>query len=118
MLRCSIVFWSSRKKGLGHSFGRSRVAHVHARAESKDGKSRFNLQDALRKDRERVEKLKGASWKHRLNSMRIYPWKSFLCFMIAWSYLGLYVVPAVKTHPQDLPRDVQQRLVSSRPCEP
>lgn len=101
----------------------TRRAVAYARSSSKHGKARFDFQDALRKDRDRIERLKGATWKHRLESLKVYPWKFFIAFMVGWSYLGLYVVPYVKdAQPHStstkvdlgrLPRSIHEKVVSN-----
>lgn len=71
---------------------------VHAHSSSKYSKHRlrFDFQDALQRDRSRIEKLNAAGWKQRVESLKVYPWKCFIVFMAGWSYLGLYVVPYLK----------------------
>lgn len=81
----------------------SRSIHsIHARSKSKYSKNnmRFNFHEALASDRARIEKLKLAGWRQRLNSLKVYPWKFFIVFMAGWSYLGLYVVPYLKEENQ------------------
>lgn len=101
----------------------SRRAAAYAHSSSKHGKVRFDFQDALRKDRERIDRLKGATWKKRLDSLRVYPWKFFLVFMVAWSYLGLYVVPYIKNAQPNstpamvdlgrLPQDIHEKVIAN-----
>lgn len=69
---------------------------VHARGSIKYSKARFDLDEVLRKDRERIELLRSSGWRARLGSLKVYPWKFFIAFMICWSFLGLRVVPYIK----------------------
>lgn len=73
-----------------------RRASVHATSNYKRGKDRFDLFQALQKDRERIERNRTLPWRARLEQLRVYPWKFFLAFMVFWSWLGTYAVPYLK----------------------
>jgi hypothetical protein len=67
-----------------------------SRCETKTSKDRFSLEEALRRDRARIERNKTLPWRERLEQLKVYPWKTFLVFMAVWSYCGLYAVPWLK----------------------
>lgn len=52
--------------------------------------------EAMRRDRERIERNRSLPWQQRLQDLQTYPWKTFIVFMALWSYLGTYVVPYLK----------------------
>ncbi|CAD2214057.1 hypothetical protein AGDE_06909 [Angomonas deanei] len=95
---------------------------VHAHSSSKLGKQRFDLMEALQRDRERVDRNKTLPWKERLAQLKVYPWKFFIAFMIFWSWLGTYAVPYFKgMKPGELPslgggtsapEDAREKLVA------
>lgn len=68
----------------------------HATGDCRDGKPRFDLRNALRRDRERVLQNRTLPWRERLEEWKAYPWKAFLLFMVLWTWLGTYVVPYMK----------------------
>lgn len=83
--------------------------HAHSSSKYSKKKLRFDFQEALQRDRSRIEKLKASGWKQRLESLRVYPWKSFIFFMAAWSYLGLYAVPYLKEANQRKVGNIRQK---------
>eukprot|EP00796_Vickermania_ingenoplastis_P003595 gene3595-2536_t len=94
-----VKFFIYRLSGLFHIWEKQEEVLFFARGNSSLGKQRFTFQEALQKDREHIAILKASSWSRRLDSLREYPWKSFIVFMVVWSYLGLYVIPYVKGIP-------------------
>ncbi|KAK7197799.1 hypothetical protein NESM_000733000 [Novymonas esmeraldas] len=77
---------------------------VHATSSHKSGKDRFDLFNALQKDRQRIERNRALPWRERLHQLNVYPWKFFLAFMLFWSWLGTYAVPYLKgMQPGELP---------------
>ncbi|CUG93507.1 transmembrane protein, putative [Bodo saltans] len=100
---------------------RRSVVSSPAHSQRKSSKERFSLEEALIKDRERIQRNKDLPWKERLEQLKVYPWKTFVVFMILWSYAGLYAVPWLKGGDlgnvpkvtplgQKVPEDVKQRL--------
>lgn len=86
-----------------------RRAAMHATSNYKKGRDRFDLKDALKKDRERIERNKALPWRERLEDLKVYPWKFFIVFMVLWSWLGTYVVPYMKGDMKsNLPPDVRR----------
>ncbi|PBJ68472.1 hypothetical protein BCY84_02185 [Trypanosoma cruzi cruzi] len=84
--------------------GQPRRATHHAMSSTKLGKGRFDLAEALYRDRQRVENNRTLPWRARIKQIRSFPWKFFFAFMLLWSWLGTYVVPYVKgMHPRELP---------------
>ncbi|KPA74002.1 hypothetical protein ABB37_09568 [Leptomonas pyrrhocoris] len=73
-----------------------RRSTIHAVSSEKKGKDRFDLFNALQKDRQRIERNRTLPWKERLGQLRVYPWKMFIVFMVLWSWLGTYAVPYLK----------------------
>lgn len=73
-----------------------RLAVPHARSNAKKGKHRFDLSEALHRDRERFMQNKELPLTERLLQLRALPWKFFIGWMALWSWLGLYVVPYLK----------------------
>ncbi|RNF18400.1 uncharacterized protein Tco025E_04517 [Trypanosoma conorhini] len=88
----------------------------HALSSTKLGKERFDLAEALRRDRQRVERNRTLPWRARIKELRSFPWKFFVAFMLLWSWMGTYVVPYVKgMRPRELPslgegRDIPEEL--------
>lgn len=79
-----------------------RRATHHALSSARLGKGRFDLAEALRRDRERAERSRSLPWRARVEELRAFPWKFFLAFMLLWSWLGTYAVPYIKgTRPGD-----------------
>ncbi|RNC36646.1 hypothetical protein TcCL_Unassigned00347 [Trypanosoma cruzi] len=81
-----------------------RRATHHAMSSTKLGKGRFDLAEALYRDRQRVENNRTLPWHARMKQLRSLLWKFFLAFMLFWSWLWTYVVPYVKgMHSRELP---------------
>lgn len=59
------------------------------------------MKEAILRDRERIERNKTLPWRERLDQLKVYPWKTFICFMICWSWLGTYAVPYLKGFNRD-----------------
>ncbi|KAH9600952.1 hypothetical protein LSM04_003638 [Trypanosoma melophagium] len=68
----------------------------HAVSCAKSGKERFDLAEALRRDRETAQRNRNLPWRMRLRMLKDYPWKFFLAFMLMWSWVGTYAVPYMK----------------------
>jgi hypothetical protein len=86
------------------------------------------LEEALIKDRERIQRNKTLPWRERIEQIKVYPWKTFVVFMVVWSYAGLYVVPWLKGGDlgnvpkvtplgQKVPDEVKQRLAQNPSLE-
>ncbi|KPI90355.1 hypothetical protein ABL78_0582 [Leptomonas seymouri] len=86
--------WTSAS--LAKSKAAPRRSTIHAISSEKKGKDRFDLFDALQKDRQRIERNRTLPWRERLAQLRVYPWKMFIVFMVLWSWLGTYAVPYLK----------------------
>ncbi|ESL10732.1 hypothetical protein TRSC58_01529 [Trypanosoma rangeli SC58] len=81
-----------------------RRATYSALGRAKLGKDSFDLAEALRRDRQRVERNRTLPWRARLKELKSFPWKFFVAFMLLWSWMGTYVVPYLKgMRPQELP---------------
>lgn len=74
-------------RAAGSHFAHSRIKH---------SKPRMSFQEALERDRMRVNQLKSLPIQERLKTWRAFPWKFFICFMVIWSYAGTHVVPYMK----------------------
>lgn len=97
------------------SFNTPKRSTVHARSNAKAGKERFDLKEAMRRDRERIERNKKLGWRERLEDLKVYPWKFFVAFMVFWSWLGTYVVPYLKEGDDSrkrLPADIVEKASS------
>ncbi|ORC84734.1 uncharacterized protein TM35_000411040 [Trypanosoma theileri] len=68
----------------------------HAVSCAKSGKERFDLAEALRRDRETAQRNRTLPWRTRIGMIKDYPWKFFLAFMLIWSWAGTYAVPYMK----------------------
>ncbi|RNC34264.1 hypothetical protein TcCL_Unassigned02965 [Trypanosoma cruzi] len=79
-----------------------RRATHHAMSSTKLGKERFDLAEALYRDRQRVENNRTLPWRARIKQLQSFPWKIFFAFMLFCHGWGL--VPYVKgMHPRELP---------------
>lgn len=120
--RCSLgVGASVRSHGAPVRTRRPQVS-APLRSERKSSKERFDLHEALRRDRERIEANRSAPWRERWNQLKVYPWKTFIVFMTVWSYAGMYAVPYFKGVRSDgspsllpngkvMPEDIRERMM-------
>lgn len=94
MLRRSVLRWASAADVAAaiRDKAREKGPKIAARGDTKLSKLR-TIQQALERDRDAFEASKPFSL---VESIKEFPWKSFIVFMIVWTWFGYYVIPTFR----------------------
>uniref|UniRef100_A0A6U4WMK3 Uncharacterized protein n=1 Tax=Neobodo designis TaxID=312471 RepID=A0A6U4WMK3_NEODS len=118
MLRASLAFRLSADKlagGLSSAPKRTRTSAQAPRTSDAKMSKLKNIEAALQQDRQAYEDEKPFSL---IESLKTFPWKFFVSFMMLWTYAGWHLIPSVKgVNPDGSATPASEEAVTRRKLE-